>query len=496
MTLFQLYKLIKANQALSDKRHPMLEKNKAMKVFMWIMVAFWAGYLLVFGTMFGTLFSSKPTYNVINGGIIVFLIIDFFTRFAMTETPAHELKPYKLLPINEWSLLKVFLVRIGLRAYNLFWLFFFVPFAIFTILTSANYGFSNFVVYLVLIWLLFVMNSYWYLLWRTFVNHRIWWIVAPILIYAALIYFGMVEGDWFFRFCKYSIHDAVCMKLLPFVYVIAAIVIFYIINLYVQDKFIYYEIAKVEKVMKVKPTELSFFNRFGTIGEYMKLEVKSIQRNKTVRKQFLSGLIASLMLSLLFAFTDAYDSQPFMKVFICMYCFAALGVINLTAVMCAEGNYIDCLMSHKESILSLLKAKYYFNLMLMVLPLLIMLMPIFQGKTQWIEALACMAFAAGVIMPFLFQLAVYNSNTIKLNEVMTKSGQSNKNQMICSLVAMFLPMGIMYAFIQIFGQNIGCVIIFLIGVLGVALHNMWLGNIYQRFMKRRYENMANFRATK
>lgn len=496
MNILRLYKLINKNKHLAEKRHPMLEKNKAMKVFMWIMVTFWAAYLLIFGILFGQMCSTKPTYNFINGGIIVFLLLDFLLRLTMVDTPAQEVKPYKVLPIKQNSLVKIFLVRIGLSPFNVFWMCFFVPFAFFSILLASNYGFMHFCKYLVFVWLLFVMNAYWYLFWRSFINQKMIWGIVPILIYAALIFFGLYLNDCLFDFSKHAIHDAICGSLLPYLGVLALIVLLFDVNLYFQKKFIYFEIAKVEKVAKVKSREFAFLNRFGIVGEYMKLEIKSIQRNKTVKKQFWSGLIATLMLSCLFAFTDAYDQMPFWKVFICMYCFAALGVINLTSVMCPEGNYIDCLMSRKESILSLLKAKYYFNLLLMILPMLIILMPIFEGKTTWIEALACMAFSAGCILPFLFQLAVYNNNTIKLNEVMTRSGQSNKNQMICSMVALFVPMGIMYFFISMFGTNIGSTIIFVLGLIGVALHNVWLGNIYKRFMKRRYENMSNFRATR
>ena len=72
MNILRLYKLINKNKHLAEKRHPMLEKNKAMKVFMWIMVTFWAAYLLIFGILFGQMCSTKPTYNFINGGIIAF----------------------------------------------------------------------------------------------------------------------------------------------------------------------------------------------------------------------------------------------------------------------------------------------------------------------------------------------------------------------------------------------------------------------------------------
>ena len=93
----------------------------------------------------------------------------------------------------------------------------------------------------------------------------------------------------------------------------------------------------------------------GGIGEYLKLEVISIIRNKNVKKQFWSGTFASIMLCSVFAFTDVYDDSPFMRCFICEYCFSCLAVVLLTGVMGVEGNYIDGLMSRKESILNLLK---------------------------------------------------------------------------------------------------------------------------------------------
>ncbi|WP_347171549.1 DUF5687 family protein, partial [Phocaeicola dorei] len=38
-----------------------------------------------------------------------------------------------------------------------------------------------------------------------------------------------------------------------------------------------------------------------------------------------------------------------------------------------------------------------------------------------------------------------------------------------------------------------CIIMMIIGLLLIATHNIWIKNIYNRFMKRRYENMEGFR---
>ena len=67
-----------------------------MKVFGYVFMGFWAVYLMFFGVTFYFIFSesSIEAYDMINGGAIFFLAIDFLLRFGMQETPAQEIKPY------------------------------------------------------------------------------------------------------------------------------------------------------------------------------------------------------------------------------------------------------------------------------------------------------------------------------------------------------------------------------------------------------------------
>ena len=260
-----------------------------------------------------------------------------------------------------------------------------------------------------------------------------------------------------------------------------------------QKVAIYVEIAKTEVVKQFKTHNMTFLDRFGVIGEYLKLEMKSTVRNLVVRKQFITGSLCMLMLCGLFSFSDIYDDWPFMQVFICMYCFTCFGVMTLTTVMCVEGNYIDGLMVRRETVLSLLKAKYYYQCLMLIVPLLFSLMPIMEGKITWLTALGCLLFTAGAVFPFIFQLAVYNDITIHLNEKLTKTGRDTKVQMLMAGGALFLPMLIMYALVHCFNDHVAAISMISIGLIGTLLHPLWLRNIYERFMKRRYDNMDGFR---
>lgn len=492
-----LYKLVSKNQSLAMKRHPLVSQNRVMKWFSYVRLAFWAIYFILFGVLFGQIDDMNyEVFDWVDGGMIFFLAADFLLRFGMQETPAQEIKPYKLLPIPQKFLLNIFLVRMGLRGYNLFLFFFLVPFAFFSLFRF--YGIVGLVGYLLGWWLMMVMNSYWYLLCRSVMLRNVWLFFVPVAMYAALIYFGIFfdsEHAWLFDlslqlgrgFCRWT-WWAWLVPLLP-------ILVFFYIDRHLQQGAIYKELAQVEQVKRVRSVQWNWLNRFGVLGQYVLLDVRSTFRNKVIRTQFLSGVVCMLVFCLLLAFTEVYDS-PYMRTFIIVYCFSCLGVMTLTNIMGVEGNYIDLLMSRKESVLSLLREKYYFNCALVLVPFFITLIPVLQGKILFLEAVACALFTMGCMFPFIFQLAVYNKDTIHLNTQMTRSGRSSRMQMIFSGVALFFPIILMQVLISVFSREVASIAMSVAGVTGVLLSPLWLRNIYHRFMKRRYVNMDGMRTSR
>lgn len=491
-----LYLQLSHNQRLQTRRHPMFEKNLVMKTLSYVFVAFWAVYLAVLGVSAYRFFegTAYEAFDWIDGGMIWFLIADFFTRFFMQDTPAQNIKQYKLHNIPTGFLLNTFLLRMGLHPYNLFWAFFFVPFGLLAI--PQFYGFWGFLGFALGWWVMFVLNGYWYLLWRTLINRNFFYGLLPVLGYGLLVYFGIfydANHQWLFQdsillmrgFCQWSPYS--------WLNVIVLVIPLFLLNRRLQRTAIYVEIAKTEMVRQVQTNNMTYLDRFGIIGEYLKLEMKSTVRNLVVRKQFITGSLCMLLLCVLFAFSGTYDNYPFMRIFICIYCFTCMGVMTLTTIMCPEGNYIDGLMVHKETVLSLLKAKYYFQCLLLLVPFCFSLMPILQGKITFLTTFGCMFFTSGVVFPFIFQLAVYNDSTIHLNKKLTKSGRDTKIQMLMSSIALFMPMLVMYALISLFNDTIAALLMVGMGLLGTILHPLWLNRLYNRFMERRYQNLDGFR---
>lgn len=210
---------------------------------------------------------------------------------------------------------------------------------------------------------------------------------------------------------------------------------------------------------------------------------------------FRMGCFLIIMLTAML-FTPTYEG-PIGKSFVGIYNFAILGILMLTQVMSFEGNYLDGLMSRKESIYNLLRAKYYFYSFAVIVPFILMIPAMIMGKISFLMAVSDIFFTTGFIYFIILQLAVYNCKTTPLNESMIgRQSTGTGFQSLISLAAFGIPMLVNNMLRVLLGETLSLWILLIIG-LGLTLtSNIWIMNIYKRFMKRRYKNMEGFRDTK
>lgn len=242
---------------------------------------------------------------------------------------------------------------------------------------------------------------------------------------------------------------------------------------------------------------MSFYNAKGAIGVFLRLDMASIMRNKNLRKTFTSAVAINVFICILLAFTTLYSERG-MQIYWLYYCSSLFPAMLIVKIMCYEGNYIDCLMVHKESIYNLLRAKYYFICFLQLLPFLLLLPTVFTHVYTIGELLSFMFLGAGLVNFIYFQLAVYNKETATLNTKAVGKGGTRNNftQMLVSLVVFLVPVPIIMVIENAAGKEITCIVLSIIGLTFILTNKLWLKNIYKRMMARKYANMESFHATR
>ena len=492
MNKFQLYRLLRKNTNLSYKRSPAFEQNKWAKLLIYLGAGMFALYLIMYGCIVGM--AAKGEAGMMLAFAPFYMAIDFLLRFIVQTTPGMMVKPYILQPISRYTAIECFLIGEHVSGYNLLWLCMFVPYSI--IQLFAGESFALVMLELVTCELLMILNSQIYLFFRTLINRSVLWLI-PGLVFYALPFTPLMllpKADTFDKMVDMIIAQGLSWYALPIVLLVICGLFF--VNRHMQFIFVYEEISKkTERALK-HVSEFAFFNRFGLIGEYLKIELKSNIRNKTMRTRCIYSLCAVIAFSLLVAYTTIYDSE-LMQNFWCLYCFALYGVTALIKIMGQEGNYIELLMMHRENIIALLRAKFIFYSAVLIIPFVIMLPAVFTGKYTILMLFAYMLLTAGFLHFVIFQLAVYNKQTLPLQLKVTAKGNfENGMQLVIELFALFGPVLITGLGYLLVGLTYTYIFMCIVGLAFIIAHPIWIRNIYTRMMKRRYENLEGFMNTR
>lgn len=497
-----LFRQIRKHRKLADQRSMNYEANKAAKVMVYVASAFVFLYLIFIAVMLSMIAnsSSSLTASEIICAIAPFLLaIDFGMRFISQQTPATLVKPYILLPISRYSCIDNFIGSSLVTGYNFIWFTMLVPYVFMSVLFVDGLWVSLGI--LLFYYLLILASSQFYLITRVLINDSPLWWLLPAAVFAIILMPWYVGHDAsIVALCEFYSNIGTTLEdgqPWPLAMVLLLGIVLVLINRKVQYAHIMSELTQKQSSKPEDVTDYSYFNRFGLIGEYIKLEIKLNLRNKNMRKSLIMATTIVVGFSLIISFTDLYNDQ-WSTNFWCLYNYVVFASLLSLKVMCPEGNYLDFLMVHKENILSLLRAKYISYNALLLLPFLLMLPTVFTGKWSLLMLVSYLIFTMGFQQFLLFQLAVYNKQTNPLNTKFISKGnmESNYLQLVIEMVAFFLPIAFVSVIQISVSETVSYLIMLVIGLLFIATHSLWMRNIYNRMMRRKYVLMEGFRSSR
>ena len=166
--------------------------------------------------------------------------------------------------------------------------------------------------------------------------------------------------------------------------------------------------------------------------------------------------------------------------------------------MCYEGNYYECLLMQRNSVQTLLLAKYYFNIALLLIPFFAFLPVAIIGKVSFWTILAYALFTAGVSYRILFQMAIYNKVTFSMQATHTgKNANTNYVQLVVTVIAIFSPFPIVSLGTWWLNQPILTnSLLSLFGISFIATHRRWITGISQKMKANQYEQLEGFQKSR
>lgn len=161
--------------------------------------------------------------------------------------------------------------------------------------------------------------------------------------------------------------------------------------------------------------------------------------------------------------------------------------------MSYEGNYIDGLMSRKESIYTLLRAKYILYSIAILIPLILMIPAMATGKLSVLSCIAWATFVAGAFTSACSNWLYTTTNSGFKRQDDQPPEYGNRIAELDFRSSIRRASAYELCADNFWGPTVTAWILIAVGAGFILTSRFWLKNVYHRFMKRRYKNMEGFR---
>lgn len=499
MTYWEAIQTLHKHFCLSGRRNKIWQANNVAKYFYYVLAIFLCAYFVWIGCELASLAieDNLGGYRFIYALIPVFLFIDYLFRYTTDHRLLMHIRPYLLLPLPKHSYTDYLILRQLIVFKNVNLLFICIPFGIKTLIPEL--GASAMIGYTAGLYLLLLVNGQFFQLTQVLTARGLWYWLIPILTYLSIaiitIFFPSPQG-YLQRWAEIG-NSMIRGEVWIYAVMILLLIGMILLNRNILEHRILQEQYTAAPAKHDKNSiDLTIFDRFNQIGEYLKIEVWGILRNKRLRLIFFLNTFGIFIFSLITAFDPESDMVK-INGFV-YYSFIIYGLSSLSRIMCYEGNYYECLLMQRNSIQNLLLAKYYFYTALLLIPLLVFLPVALIGKISFWTILSYALFAAGVAYRILFQMAVYNKVTFSMQATHTgKNANTNYIQLIVTIITIISPFPIAALGTWWLNQPILTnTTLSLLGIIFITTHRRWISSISRKMKDNQYEQLEGFQKSR
>ena len=256
-------------------------------------------------------FPDQDPLQMVNAYLLYAFLGDLVVRYLMQKLPVMNIKPFLILPIKKSKLVHYVLGKSSFSAFNIFGLFFYVPFSI--VLINEGYTTSGVLGWLFFIILITQANNFLNFLINK--NKKAFAIIASLLA----LCIGLQKFD-VFDVTVYGgqLFDAIYASPIYALLGVLLVVVLYNLNYKQLRNQVYLDEAVSQKVVEAKSADLSFANRLGDVAPFIKNDMRLIWRNKRTKTVFLMSFLF-LFYGLIFFTQETYQKMPAMLMFASLF---------------------------------------------------------------------------------------------------------------------------------------------------------------------------------
>ena len=468
-------------------------KSIAIKILMGFLalyfLAMFLGMGLVLYPALKKMYPEQDPLKIVNNFLFYWIIADLVFRFFFQKLPVMVVKPLLTLPIKRRGIVNFVLGKSTTSFFNFLPLFAFVPFGI--TLMVKGYPIASVLIWMLALILVVLIIHFLNFIIESF-SSEIELSFLPILSVAgglfALNHFEIISFSNIVSSGFEAIYNVPVLIVVPVLILIGL----YFFNFKLLRKKLFLDSGLKEKVAEIKTSNLDWTKNFGAIAPFMQLDLKLIWRNKRT-KSSVWMLAMGLLYGLFFYPQPVYQGMPWFFAFIGIFS-TGIFLINFGQFIPAwDSGYYKLLMSQNIKYEQYLQSK--FTLMALSVAILFVLgIPyVFFGWKILLAHFAAAIYNIGVNTHVILYGGSFNRKKIDLSQKAAFNYQgTGAVQWLIGIPLLLIPMGIFALFYFLIGFEISCLILALLGVVGIVFHQKFMKGITAKYLQSKYKMIDAF----
>lgn len=469
-----------------------LKGNIAMKIVMGF-VAFYMAVVFI-GMGVGTYFliedqNMGDPFDVVNKYMIYYIAFDLAFRYMLQKMPVTNIKPLLYLPINRSQIVHFSLGKTVLSFFNWSHAFFFIPFSI--VLLVQGYNPLGVITWHLAIIALIYSNNFINIL----VNNKDSIFYPVLAIFAVL---GICHYYQFFDITQFTAPFFGALYSLPWLVILLIAIsfgLYYAAFNYFKAN-LYLDAGLSEKQIIAKTEDLSWLNRFGNLGTFLKNDIKMIKRNKRSRMAVIMSFMFIFYGFLFFTgAVSAYDG-PVWKIFAGIFISGGFLFSFGQFVPSWDSAYYPLMMSQNIKYKEYLDSKWYLIVIATILSTIIASFYLYFGWDAYLAILVGAVYNIGVNSYMVLLAGAYTRTPIDLTSSKKAFGDKqsfNLKTMLLSLPKLVLPLIIYGLGHYLISPTAGYIFVALAGVIGFAFKGYVFKKIEQIYKKEKYKTILAYK---
>jgi hypothetical protein len=464
--------------------------NLALKIIMGLGALYFMACFAIIGTSVFFILKEEglEPLAAINKFMIYYVLFDLVIRYFLQKMPVTNIKPLLILPIKRSTIVHYSLGKTIISFFNVLHAFFFIPFTI--VLLVKGYGFPAFLWFLGMTALIYTNNFI-----NILVNSKnvVFYTVLSLLVaLAASQYYEIFNVTVYSKVFFQGMYDTVYL----FVVAIALLVTAYYCSFNYFKNRLNLDDGLAKKSDVAKTENFSWLDQFGTLGTFLKNDIRLLKRNKRSRTTLVMSFIF-IFYGLLF-FTQSIESydNPWMKVFAGIFVSGGFLFTFGQFVPSWDSAYYQLMMSQNIQYREYISSKWWLMVIGIVLSTILASFYLYFGLHTYLIIVAGAIFNIGVNSHFVMLGGAFVKTPIDLTTSKQAFGDKqafNMKTMLISLPKMLVPMGLYTLGYYLFSPNVGLIFVAAAGVLGFAFRNYVFDKIEKIYKTQKYETIAAYK---